>query len=357
MKISELQTKGYLIADDATGRSSYMLVNAPELTVDPEDENLQEIKTVTHKVNLEEFVKMGINIQKIITYDTTEGNMLNSLEAGDAAYNLINIGQFITAADRTTINNIQAGFADDNDNDENTPVNWDTSYVKSVTQTNGVLAVQHATFTPSLNPTAGTPSDAQKLNITVGGNSMAQPIELTKATEGANGIYGVTKLLTSTESTSESVAATPKAVTDALTAAKGYTDTSIQALDVDTITTNLAASKTITALSQTNGVIAATASDIAIANTQVSGLGTASVLDVAATGDANSTQVVKGDDTRLTDSRNAADVPAWAKAANKPAYNITELTDIPALPTTNGTYILQVVISGNTATYSWVAKT
>ena len=342
MKISELQTKGFLVADDQTGRSSYML---------------QEIKTVTHKVNLEEFVKMGINIQKIITYDTTEGNMLNSLEAGEAEYNTINIGQFITAADRLTINNIQAGYTDDNDNDDSNAVNWNPSYVKRVTQTNGVLAVEHATFSPSLNPTAGTTSDAQKLNITVGGNSMTQPIELTKATEGASGVYGVTKLLTSIESTSESVAATPKAVTNALATAKNYTDASIQALDVSTITANLAASKTITALSETDGVIAATASDIAIANTQVSGLGTASVLDVAETGDADLTEVVKGDDSRLTDARNAADVYDWAKAENKPAYDITELTDIPALPTTNGTYILQVVISGDTATYSWVAKT
>lgn len=86
-------------------------------------------------------------------------------------------------------------------------------------------------------------------------------------------------------------------------------------------------------------------------------MGTASVLDVATTGNASSDQVVKGDDTRLTDSRNAADVSTWAKAATKPTYEITELTDIPALPTANGTYILQVVISGNTVTYSWVAKT
>ena len=42
---------------------------------------------------------------------------------------------------------------------------------------------------------------------------------------------------------------------------------------------------------------------ISIANTQVSGLGTASTKDVAATGNASSTQVVLGDDTRLTNSR------------------------------------------------------
>ena len=42
---------------------------------------------------------------------------------------------------------------------------------------------------------------------------------------------------------------------------------------------------------------------IAIANTQVSGLGTASVKDVPATGNATSTQAVLGSDTRLTDER------------------------------------------------------
>lgn len=76
----------------------------------------------------------------------------------------------------------------------------------------------------------------------------------------------------------------------------------IDALDGGTIGTP-SASKTLTALSQTNGNISATFADIAIANTQVSGLGTASVKDVPASGNASSTQVVMGNDTRLTDSR------------------------------------------------------
>ena len=42
---------------------------------------------------------------------------------------------------------------------------------------------------------------------------------------------------------------------------------------------------------------------LSIANTQVSGLGTASTKDVAASGNASTSQVVKGDDTRLSDSR------------------------------------------------------
>jgi hypothetical protein len=46
---------------------------------------------------------------------------------------------------------------------------------------------------------------------------------------------------------------------------------------------------------------------ISIANTQVTGLGTASTKNVAVTGDASSTEVVKGDDTRLSNTRTPTD--------------------------------------------------
>lgn len=59
-------------------------------------------------------------------------------------------------------------------------------------------------------------------------------------------------------------------------------------------------------------------------------LGTAAGLDVAVSGDASATQVVKGDDTRLSDARNAADVYAWAKEATKPTYTASEVGAIPA---------------------------
>jgi len=58
-------------------------------------------------------------------------------------------------------------------------------------------------------------------------------------------------------------------------------------------------------------------------------LGTAAALDVPSSGNASSTQVVKGDDTRLSDSRNAADVYSWAKAATKPSYTASEVDAIP----------------------------
>lgn len=54
-------------------------------------------------------------------------------------------------------------------------------------------------------------------------------------------------------------------------------------------------------------------------------LGTAAVKNVATSGNASSSEVVTGDDTRLTDSRNAADVYNWAKAATKPTYTASEV--------------------------------
>ena len=54
-------------------------------------------------------------------------------------------------------------------------------------------------------------------------------------------------------------------------------------------------------------------------------LGTASSLNVASTGDAGITEVVKGDDSRLADARNAKDVYNWAKQSSKPSYNGSEI--------------------------------
>ena len=73
-------------------------------------------------------------------------------------------------------------------------------------------------------------------------------------------------------------------------------------------------------------------------------LGTASAKDVATSGNASATQVVMGNDSRLTDARNAADVSAWAKAGTKPTYTASEVglgnvvnTGDSATPVANGT--------------------
>lgn len=54
-------------------------------------------------------------------------------------------------------------------------------------------------------------------------------------------------------------------------------------------------------------------------------LGTAAAKDAPATGNAGAAQVVLGGDSRLTDSRPASDVSAWAKAATKPSYTAAEV--------------------------------
>ena len=88
---------------------------------------------------------------------------------------------------------------------------------------------------------------------------------------------------------------------------------------------NISAGKTIKSWSETDGKVSLTTQNIAIANTQVSGLGTASTKDVASSGDASTSQVVMGNDSRLTNARPASDVSAWAKASTKPTYTASEV--------------------------------
>ena len=58
-------------------------------------------------------------------------------------------------------------------------------------------------------------------------------------------------------------------------------------------------------------------------------LGTSSSKDVASSGNASTYQVVMGNDTRLSDSRKASDVSAWAKASTKPTYTASEVGASP----------------------------
>ena len=65
-------------------------------------------------------------------------------------------------------------------------------------------------------------------------------------------------------------------------------------------------------------------------------LGTAAYKDVPASGNARTTQVVMGSDSRLSDARPASDVSAWAKAATKPTYTASEVGAVPTSRTVNG---------------------
>ena len=66
-----------------------------------------------------------------------------------------------------------------------------------------------------------------------------------------------------------------------------------------------------------------TSSDAYIQNKPT--LGSAASKDVPTSGNASTTEVVMGSDTRLSDARNAADVYSWAKAETKPSYTANEV--------------------------------
>lgn len=80
--------------------------------------------------------------------------------------------------------------------------------------------------------------------------------------------------------------------------------------------------RTPTAHAATHG--SAGSDPVTIANTQVTGLGTASTKNVAATGNASATEVVKGDDTRLTNARTPTAHAASHAAAGSDAITISE---------------------------------
>lgn len=120
--------------------------------------------------------------------------------------------------------------------------------------------------------------------------------------------------------------------------------------DTLTVGTNIAAADTIVEQ------IAEKANSADLATVATSGaysdlsgkptLGTAAAKNVPASGDASTTEVVMGDDTRLTNARNAADVSAWAKAANKPIYNGSEIKTSTAKTGTAQQSISDTVTSG-----------
>ena len=76
-------------------------------------------------------------------------------------------------------------------------------------------------------------------------------------------------------------------------------------------------------------------------------LGTAAAKNVPAIGDAANGEVVLGNDSRLTDARNAADVYSWAKAETKPTYNYSEIQNTPSLGTAAAKNFITSVLDGS----------
>ena len=100
--------------------------------------------------------------------------------------------------------------------DSRTDAQKNAAYAKTISQTDGSINVTYADFNPAISITAGTTSAAPSLNISVGGNSMANNVAITTATSGDNAVYGVTKLQNTISSSDDATAATPKCVYDAI---------------------------------------------------------------------------------------------------------------------------------------------
>lgn len=148
----------------------------------------------------------------------------------------------------------------DDDNDTNN-VNEDlttgddfgadnSKFVSKVKQVDGKIEVIHRSFSPTLNLSAGTTSLAPQFNLTVGGNSEgAQSLSI--ASDGENGIYGVTKLNSATVikdnsnndilSTDNTLAVTALGVKNAI----GYLDKADTAVNTDYVS----------AVSEADGII------------------------------------------------------------------------------------------------------
>jgi len=82
-------------------------------------------------------------------------------------------------------------------------------------------------------------------------------------------------------------------------------------------------------------------------------LGTAAAKDVASSGNATTSQVVMGNDTRLSDSRPASDVSAWAKASTKPTYTASEV----GAATSGHTHSISIATSSGTNQITLAANT
>lgn len=155
-----------------------------------------------------------------------------------------------------------------------------TKYVSSVSEADGKIAVSRVSFSPSITLTSGDSSNAPKVNVTVAGNSGTAQ-SLNKASTSA---YGATKLSSTSSSTEEGLAATPKGVWAAINTLDGA------------ITGTPSAAKTITTFSQTDGKVTATFGNIAIGAGQITsgtlpvsrgGTGQTSVANIKAGKDAS----------------------------------------------------------------------
>lgn len=239
MRISQLENKDYL-GGSGVGEYSYLIINYDTDAAPPNTEEEIDLNPpVTYKVKLNELGKGIIKNLNVVQYG--DNRLLKTLNGGETAYSDSTVGYFMDANDKNAIDSAVTAITYDTTNkkftrairngtaadvvttaqlltDMNLNVSDtadSTKYVSSVSESGGKITVARELFSPSLTLTAGTIANAPKIKTTVAGNVSAD-IELTKASVGTNGVYGVTRLSSAINSSDETVAATPKAVKDAI---------------------------------------------------------------------------------------------------------------------------------------------
>lgn len=260
MKISGLDTKQYIPGVDPTGETSYLVVNCLAEVYNAETA-ITETKPLTYKVSLDELGKMLITTKNIVTYNNkdNENNPVKELKTvgtENSNYVVEAVGQYIDANDRATLNNVQTDQTDTNYPDPET-VNWNKYYVKGVTSSNGIITAEHALLNPSITWSLAQNADTPTIKISVGGNESGTVTPNVATTS----VYGITKL-SDTAGSDSTVAATPTGVQAA-----------INNLDVSNIT-GFSAAKTLSALTETDGLISASFQAIEIPESAVTNLTT-----------------------------------------------------------------------------------
>ena len=196
---------------------------------------------------------------------------------------------------------------------------------------------------PANSLSIGTVTSSGTASATITGTAPTQTLNLVlpKGDTGATGATGPTGPSGATGLTGATGSTGPTGATG-LTGATGPTGPSGATGSSGIIAVTSPITNSGTSSSATIGIDQAS---IAIANTQVSGLGTASTKNIPATGNASATEVVYGTDTRLTNDRNAASVSLSATTS-------TDTTTYPVLVGTSSTSAQNVFIDNTTLAYN-----
>ena len=241
MKISLLDKQNYLAEPSETYNSqksaenSYFIVNFAKDEVD---------EVITKRATLAELGKLLIDELSLVQYGSN--NSLNTLNAGETAYASTNIGQYITAADRSVLDEAL------------TDVAYDTTNKKLTSTTRGG-------DTPTDIVTVNTLLTDMDLNITQVTNTAGKTIAtIDEASGKVSATFQDISILSSQVSdksdainSSGATLATSKAVKDAL-----------ESLDITQITNT--AGKTVATIDEADGKVSATFQDISILSSQVS---------------------------------------------------------------------------------------